>query len=115
MKKGNESKSKGTISQLVLGIIKAKQLHKAGRSPKADGVAVIAQVKRDFPGSKFSQAHYAWYLSRFRKQSKEGLGVDKLHFGKTERKPKATTKKAPAKVKKAAKAPKAKAAAEVKE
>lgn len=83
MKNQNKgSKDKGTISQLVLGLIKAKGLHKPGRSPKADGVAIIAQVKRSFPGSKFSQAHYAWYLSRYRKQVAEGLGTDKLHFGK---------------------------------
>lgn len=78
MKQRKQSKQKGKISELVMGIIKARGLdaHKG-----KDGVlSVVSEVKKRFPSSKFGPGHFYWYRSRYRRQKKAGVGVDSLHI-----------------------------------
>lgn len=77
MKKQTKSQPKMTIAQFVLGRIKAEGLEKGGS--KETLAPIVAEVKRKFSGTKFNLAHAHWYLSRYRRQKREGLGVDKLH------------------------------------
>ncbi len=98
---GKSRQSKGSIAQLVLGLIKSKRLAEAEGKDAAD--ILLPAVKRQFPGSKFSLSHVYWYLGRYRRQLKAHKPVD--HLVLFEAKPPA---KAPH-AKKAAKAVKAKA------
>ena len=72
--------AKASISQVVFGLIASKKLDKKeGDERGKTALGVIAAIKRQFPGTKFNLGHYAWYLSRFRKQKKDGLKTDRLH------------------------------------
>ena len=95
MKKQNKAEAKMTISQFVMGAIKAKQLHKDGS--KAALMPLVGEVKRKFAGTKFNLAHAQWYVSRYRRQLKDGLATDKLHQLKPSKAAKKPAKKAAAK------------------
>ena len=77
MKQKNKSRqSKGSISQLVLGLIKNKSL--AESEGKDAAKVLIPVVKKNFPGSKFSLSHVYWYLGRYRRQARAHKPVDHL-------------------------------------
>lgn len=77
MKKQLKTKEKRvTIAAYVFGAIKSKRL--AEKATK-DCAFLVADVKKHYPGTKFSLAHLAWYLSRYRKQDGQGLGMERLH------------------------------------
>ena len=83
MKNKTSRKSKDgkmSISQLVFALIVSRRLDKRdGDERGKTALAVVTEIRKKFPGTKFNLAHYAWYLSRFRKQKKDGLKVDRLH------------------------------------
>ena len=96
MKKQNKAEAKKmTISQFTFGAIKAKSLHKDGS--KEALMPLVNEVRKKFSGTKFSLAHAQWYVSRYRRQLKDGLAVDKLHQLKPSKPAKKVAKKATAK------------------
>ena len=77
MKQHKKSRqSKGSIAQLVLGLIKSKGL--ADAEGKDAAKVLQPAVKKAFPGSKFQLSHVYWYLSRYRRQVKMHKPVDRL-------------------------------------
>lgn len=77
MKQKNKSRqSKGSISQLVLGLIKSKGL--AESEGKDAAKILVPAVQKQFPGSKFSLSHVYWYLGRYRRQARAKKPVDHL-------------------------------------
>ena len=104
MKQKNKSRqSKGSIAQLVLGLIKSKNLEES--SGKDAATILLPVVKRQFPGSKFSISHVYWYLARYRRQLRAKVDTNHLvellnHKGEaSNRHLKKTTKKNMAKAK----------------
>lgn len=77
MKQNQKSRqSKGSIAQLVLGLIKSRKL--ADERGKDAAAVLIPAVKKQFPGSKFALSHVYWYLGRYRRQLKAKKPVDHL-------------------------------------
>ncbi len=77
MKQNTKSRqSKGSIAQLVLGLIKSRKL--ADEQGKDAAAVLIPAVKKQFPGSKFALSHVYWYLGRYRRQLKAHKAVDHI-------------------------------------
>ena len=77
MKHKNKSRqSKGSIAQLVLGLIKSKDLTESEGKDAAK--VLMPVVKKQFPGSKFNLSHVYWYLGRYRRQLRARKRVDHL-------------------------------------
>lgn len=79
-----------TSSVIFAGIQKFKWNEKSGKESLVKAIEMVLKVN---PESKYSLDHHNWYLSKFRKQKKEGLTLDKLHTSKVPKAPKVLKKK----------------------
>lgn len=96
--KDNKKAQKGSISKLVLGLIKSKGL--ADKDGKDAAKVIIPVVKKFRPASKFQLSHVYWYLARYRRQQKLHKPVDHIvELQPTKPAPKKAAKKATKKVK----------------
>lgn len=105
MKNNNKSRQgKGSISKLVLAMIKTHKMDKM--QGKDAAVILIPAVKKNFPGNKkFSLSHVYWYLGRYRRQLKANKPVDHIvELQPNGHKPAKVAKKALKKAKKVVKA-----------